>query len=223
MSAEHIVVGVVIVIIMILSVFGNVLVCTSVFIVPRLRQPANILIGSLAASDLLVSLLVMPPALQLELSGKWTLGPVACTAWILADVFLCTSSILSLTAICIDRYMAISRPLTYIPVRTPKLMFLCIMLVEITAALVTAPTLAIPRQNTEQVCQVSQSPLYQVYATCCSFYLPLVIMTILYARIYSTARKIIKKEKVCLSDIQIWNTESLCSKVKNMFINKTKK
>ena len=33
----------------------------------------------------------------------------------------------------------------------------------------------------------------QLYATVCSFYLPLVVMVVLYFRIYSTARDIINK------------------------------
>ena len=42
-------------------------------------------------------------ALLQEVVGAWPLSPVLCVAWVFADVFLCTSSILSLTAICIGK------------------------------------------------------------------------------------------------------------------------
>lgn len=57
--------------------------------------------AALAVTDLLVSLLVMPGALLQQLVGEWPANDLLCRAWVTADVFLCTSSILSLTAICI--------------------------------------------------------------------------------------------------------------------------
>ena len=45
----------------------------------------------------------MPGALLQEVVGAWPLSPLLCVAWVFADVFLCTSSILSLTAICIGK------------------------------------------------------------------------------------------------------------------------
>ena len=47
-----------------------------------------------------------------QLVGSWPLSAHCCIAWVFADVFLCTSSILALTAICIDRYLAISMMVT---------------------------------------------------------------------------------------------------------------
>ena len=66
-----------------------------------LRQPPNLLLLSLAVTDMLVSLLVMPGALMQHLTGYWPGEAWLCLAWVFSDVFLCTSSILSLTAICI--------------------------------------------------------------------------------------------------------------------------
>jgi len=48
------------------TIIGNVLVVTAVVIVRRLRTPSNLLIVSLAISDLLVALLVMPLAATYE-------------------------------------------------------------------------------------------------------------------------------------------------------------
>jgi 5-hydroxytryptamine receptor 7 len=56
------------------TIVGNVLVCTAVAIVRRLRTPSNLLIVSLAVSDLLVAILVMPFATMYDIMGRWDLG-----------------------------------------------------------------------------------------------------------------------------------------------------
>jgi uncharacterized membrane protein len=48
------------------TVVGNVLVCVAVAIVRRLRTPSNLLVISLAITDLLVAVFVMPPAAVYE-------------------------------------------------------------------------------------------------------------------------------------------------------------
>ena len=102
--------------IIIMSVLGNLLVRTflvftdnamvvqvliSILCNRALRQPPNLLLLSLAVTDMLVSLLVMPGALLQHTTGHWPGQDWLCLAWVFSDVFLCTSSILSLTAICI--------------------------------------------------------------------------------------------------------------------------
>ena len=88
------------------TVIGNVLVCTAVAIVRRLRTPSNLLIVSLAVSDLLVAVLVMPLAAAYETTGSWKHGQSVCDMWTSLDVMLCTASILNLCAISIDRSVA---------------------------------------------------------------------------------------------------------------------
>jgi len=56
------------------TVGGNVLVCIAVAIVRKLQTPSNLLIVSLAVADLLVALLVMPPAAAYEV-GSCTVQP----------------------------------------------------------------------------------------------------------------------------------------------------
>ena len=92
-------------IIIIGTILGNVLVCTAVAIVRKLRTPSNLLIVSLAVSDLLVALLVMPFAAMYEVMGRWMLGDPFCDAWTSLDVMLCTASILNLCVISVDRYV----------------------------------------------------------------------------------------------------------------------
>lgn len=69
----------------------------------NLQSVANHLILSLAVADLLVACLVMPLGAVYEISQKWEMGPELCELWTASDVLCCTSSILHLVIIALDR------------------------------------------------------------------------------------------------------------------------
>ena len=84
-------------------IFGNCCVVLSVLLFREMRTITNGLIVSLATADLLVAVLVLPISLYQEIVGIWTLGPLVCDFWITSDVFCCTSSILNIVVIALDR------------------------------------------------------------------------------------------------------------------------
>lgn len=43
----------------------------------------------------------------------WIFGDVWCSVWLAVDVWMCTASILNLCAISLDRYVAVTRPVSY--------------------------------------------------------------------------------------------------------------
>ena len=100
------------------TIVGNFFICVAVVIVRKLQTPSNLLFVSLAVSDLLVAILVMPLAVLYEVTGAWTLGRLSCDLWTSLDVMLCTASILNLCAISVDRYFVITRPMRYAVKRT---------------------------------------------------------------------------------------------------------
>lgn len=58
-----------------LTIFGNILVVLSVVVYKRMRTFTNILLTSLATADLLVGLIVMPMSLlDLLHNHRWPLG-----------------------------------------------------------------------------------------------------------------------------------------------------
>jgi len=56
--------------IVIVTAFGNVLLCLAVVTEHRLRNMTNYFLASLAVADLLVAVVVMPPAVAVEIYGQ---------------------------------------------------------------------------------------------------------------------------------------------------------
>lgn len=70
--------------------------------------------ASLACADLIVGLIVMPFGIVLIVrSDNWPFGRALCDLWHSIDVFASTASILDLCVIALDRYSAITNPISY--------------------------------------------------------------------------------------------------------------
>nr|ADK91078.1 tyramine receptor type 2 [Chilo suppressalis] len=195
----------------VVTVIGNTLIISAVVTTKRLRTVTNCFVTSLAAADLLVGIFVMPPAIAVHISGKWELGWILCDIWISLDILMCTASILSLCAISVDRYLAVTRPLTYSRRRrSKKLALTMIFFVWIAAGAITCPPMLgwyEPDHNQGGVCRYNQNAGYVVFSAMGSFFLPMVVMVYVYARIScvvarrhqqlaSTATKCNKKPKL---------------------------
>ena len=50
----------------------------------------------------------------------WLFGKIWCSIWLAVDVWLCTASILHLVVISLDRYIAVTHPITYPNLMTSK-------------------------------------------------------------------------------------------------------
>ncbi|XP_052772126.1 tyramine receptor 1-like isoform X1 [Mya arenaria] len=185
-------------IIIIGTIIGNSLVCIAVAIVKRLQSPSNLLIVSLAVSDLLVAALVMPFAAVYELLGYeyWPFNDGLCDFFTSSDVIMCTASILNLCMISIDRYFVITRPFQYAIKRTPARMAIMIAAVWSLSVLISIPPMFGWKDDRPPgTCFISQKIGYQIYATVGAFYMPLIVMIVIYFRIWLVSSRIMKQEK----------------------------
>ncbi|KAM6976995.1 LOW QUALITY PROTEIN: 5-hydroxytryptamine receptor 6 [Aplochiton taeniatus] len=99
--------------IILMTICGNTLLIALVFAQRSLRCTSNCFLVSLFLSDLMVALVVMPPAMLNVLCGAWVLWPGFCRVWLCFDVMCCSASILNLCVISLDRYLLIISPLRY--------------------------------------------------------------------------------------------------------------
>ncbi|XP_043919796.1 5-hydroxytryptamine receptor 1A [Protopterus annectens] len=179
------------------AVIGNACVIAAIALERSLQNVANYLIGSLAVTDLMVSVLVLPMAALYQVLNKWTLGQVTCDIFISLDVLCCTSSILHLCAIALDRYWAITDPIDYVNKRTPRRAAILISLTWLIGFLISIPPMLGWRTPEDRAnpdaCTISQDRGYTIYSTFGAFYIPLLLMLVLYGRIFKAARFRIRK------------------------------
>lgn len=93
--------------------FINATVITAICTTKKLLLPANYLICSLAVTNFLVALLVMPARIPYITMELWSLGQGVCEMWLTVDINCCTCSILHLCVITLDRYWAITKAIEY--------------------------------------------------------------------------------------------------------------
>ncbi len=89
--------------IIVLSLVGNVLVVLVVVRNHKMRTVTNTFLVSLAISDLLIAALNMPLQLRFYLQNEWTLGEPLCKFTKYFQGVVIVSSILTLTGIAVDR------------------------------------------------------------------------------------------------------------------------
>ncbi|XP_051541094.1 alpha-2B adrenergic receptor-like [Myxocyprinus asiaticus] len=183
--------------IMLFTIFGNILVIIGVLTCRSLRGPQNLFLVSLAAADILVATLVIPFSLANELMGYWYFSSVWCEIILALDVLFCTSSIMHLCAISLDRYLSISRPLQYASQRIPCKIKGAIVVVWLIAAVISFPPLVSmkktqkdePKNGTYPECKLNEEAWYILYSSIGSFFAPCIIMILVYVRIYQIAKK----------------------------------
>ncbi|KAF8354744.1 octr-1 [Pristionchus pacificus] len=175
-------------IVMLIIVLGNALVVMTVYRDSKLRsQRQNWLIVSLACADLLVGLIVMPITLAYEIADRWILGKFVCEMWLALDVLFVTASILHICAISLDRYFCVTQPLSYPNKRTPLRMMLMIGCSWLVSLLISLPPIfgLRPPDRGENECFLSDEKGYVMYSSFGSFYIPVIILVAVYAKIYS--------------------------------------
>ncbi|GMR62384.1 hypothetical protein PMAYCL1PPCAC_32579, partial [Pristionchus mayeri] len=183
-----------------MTVVGNTLVVVAVFSYRPLKKVQNYLLVSLAASDLAVAIFVMPlHVVKFLAGGKWLLGIWVCQFFTTSDILLCTSSILNLCAIAIDRYWAIHDPLNYAQKRTPKFVCGVIVIVWVLSIMISVPPIIgwndWTAKKLVETCELSSEKLFVLYSASGSFFVPLLVMVVVYVKIFISARQRIRTNR----------------------------
>jgi len=193
---RQVVVGIVLALFAAFTVAGNSLVMAAVVCEPCLRNNVtNYFIVSLAVADLVIGAVVMPFSIVLEAAdGWWPFGADWCDVWHSIDVLASTASILNLSVIALDRYWAITDPITYPTRMSTGRAVVFIGLVWICSAAISFPAIAWWRHVAAETnaqpaftCAFTDDSAYLILSSFVSFYAPVSIILYAYYRIYAAA------------------------------------
>ncbi|XP_076762093.1 octopamine receptor beta-1R isoform X3 [Xylocopa sonorina] len=180
------------------AVLGNALVIASVRRHRRLRVVTNCYVVSLAAADLLVAMCAMTFNASAELTGgKWLFGRFMCDVFNSLDVYFSTASILHLCCISVDRYYAIVSPLEYTVIMRQGTVGCMLGSAWILPALISFIPIFMGWYTTQEhldfmvenpaVCTFVVNRPYAVISSCVSFWIPGLVMIVMYCKIYKEA------------------------------------
>lgn len=189
----------VLILIIIVTIIGNILVCVAILVNSQLRSsPTMLFIFSLAVSDLLTASLSMPFDVDQQLTdSRWTHSEGLCRAWTTAYLITVPSSIWNLLVVSVDRYKSLKDPLSRYrqsPFMTRKRAALVIVLLWVySVVFALIPVMGWkfrPMSVEHNACHFNITMDYSVLSSFLNFIFPLLVMCFLYFKIFMIARNI---------------------------------
>ncbi|KAK5607906.1 Alpha-2Db adrenergic receptor, partial [Crenichthys baileyi] len=132
--------------------------------------------------------------------GYWYFGSTWCSFYLALDVLFCTSSIVHLCAISLDRYWSVTKAVSYNRKRTPKRIKVMISIVWLISIVISSPPLLMSQKDSDleaedgremsrQECLINNQTWYILSSCMVSFFAPGVIMILVYCKIYRVAKQ----------------------------------
>ncbi|XP_054474341.1 adenosine receptor A1-like [Anoplopoma fimbria] len=184
-------------IIALLSAIGNLLVCAAVGLNRKLRTVTNYFLVSLAVADVCVGAVAIPCAILTDV-GLPRHNLYLCLLMLSVLIMLTQSSIFSLLAVAVERYVAIFMPFRYQVLMTPRNALLVILTTWLLAFLIGLVPLMgwhkTPPDSGYCFFVLVVDMTYMVYFNFFACVLaPLVIMFLIYAKIFIAVHRQVKR------------------------------
>ncbi|XP_060076572.1 probable G-protein coupled receptor No9 [Ylistrum balloti] len=174
----------------IIIIVGNIFVLLAVTRLPKPRRPTRYLVINLAVADLGLGIFILPFSSYNEIV-LWPFGEKWCVVHAVGDSLLCISSLYTLCALAVDRFIGVTRPLRYNVIMTDRMVVAMVIVVWLIAWCVSCPPLFGWRQppSADGTCGISTHVYYVIESCAFGFFLPSIIVMCLYTKIYLVARK----------------------------------
>ncbi|XP_043917871.1 melanopsin-B-like [Protopterus annectens] len=195
----HYIVGGCILVIGIIGTFGNLLVMYTFYRDVKLRTPANLFILSRTICDFLMSVTQAPIFFVNSLYKEWILGDLVCKVYAFCGALFGITSMTTLLAISIDRYIVITKPLESLRWSSKKRTLQILVIVWLySLGWSLAPLLGwssyVPEGlmtscTWDYVTYSAANRSYTMVLCCCVFFVPLLIISYCYLLMFAAIRK----------------------------------
>ncbi|XP_069071828.1 histamine H3 receptor [Pleurodeles waltl] len=111
--AVAVVLAVLMALLVLATVLGNALVILAFVVDRSLRTQGNFFFLNLAIADFLVGGFCIPLYIPYVLTGYWRFGKGLCKVWLVMDYLLCTASVFNIVLISFDRFISVTKAVTY--------------------------------------------------------------------------------------------------------------
>lgn len=139
--------------------------------------------------------------MSFQVMGYWYFGSTWCSLYLALDILFCTSSIVHLCAISLDRYWSVTKAVSYNRKRTPKRIKAMISIVWLISIVISSPPLLMSQKEEgpaavegesapqRQECLLISQTWYVLSSCLVSFFAPGIVMILVYCKIYRVAKQ----------------------------------
>lgn len=176
------------------AVIGNTLILASLYRFTCLHTKTNVFVLNLAIADLFLAVFAMPFTLVSSIKYEWIFGNAMCQILGFLNSVFCEASIMTLTFVSLERFIAIVYPLKYETLITPKRVKIVIGFIWFQAILCACSTFVFAKftfLKFESICTVDwgRNTAYTLAFAVVFLYVPFLVTAVLYCVILQTALK----------------------------------